>query len=120
MDKSIIPHVFASLLSLERTVGNVERLAKADSTENAKSALALIPAQRKVLESMRRAANSLQLQLAAGDTLGTIRSLKIFYGLNHMVRPELSSAMVLLAAPAGMTISNRTKANSGTAARAVH
>ncbi len=94
MDKSIIPHVFASLLSLERHLHFVADSIEAEEGEKQAASRALLAQQRKVIEHMRRVANSLQLHVASNDAPAAVRALRVFYGLNHMVRPELFAARV--------------------------
>jgi len=90
MDKRVITHVFGALQSLEKCMSNVK-----DMLPNHGKAVgdvsALIPQHEKVLVKMRRTANCLQLELAREDWNASIRSLRIFYGLNHLIRKDILS-----------------------------
>ena len=85
MDKSIIPHVFSSLMSLERQLDRQNAGAEKRDAQ-------FISEARKVINHMRRVANQLQLTVASNDERSTVRALRIYYGLLHMVRPELVSS----------------------------
>jgi len=75
MTPKIIPHIFGSLIALERSVKLIEDQNLDTGTESL----------TEVLSEMRKAANLIQLQFARNDC--TERTLKIFYGLLQMVRP---------------------------------
>ena len=95
MNKELIPHVFASLQSLERYVDIIKSsLESSDHTGN--ELRAMVPQYETTLKKMRRTANKLQFQVAADNQQQIIRSLRIFYGLNHMVRPEILSSFLSL------------------------
>ncbi len=92
MNKQIIPHVFGSLQTLERYIEQI----RTNATHHEKlgdEVGSVIRQCEGVLQNMRRTANRLQLQLAANDASAVVRSLRIFYGLNHIVRPELLRAV---------------------------
>ena len=92
MNAQLIGQVFASLQYLEKCLGSIKKLS-CGQEERCSSILQALPAQERVLAQMRRAANLLQLETARNDLHGAIRSLKIFYGLNHMVRDDITSAL---------------------------
>jgi len=92
MNKQIIPHVFGSLQTLERYVDQIRSSASRDG-QLGREVANLLRQSESVLQNMRRTANRLQLQLAAKDAGAVVRSLRIFYGLNHIVRPELLTAL---------------------------
>lgn len=99
MNKELIPHVFASLHSLERYLENIRRMSGTQEGIDAKFLSQLehsLPEQERVLKQMRRVANKLQLEIAKEEWDEVIRSLRIFYGLNHMVRPDLIATFVKL------------------------
>ncbi len=93
MNQELIPHVFASLQTLERYVEQVRTLS-AGGAESNSEARALLPEFDRVVKQMRRTANKLQFHVAAADEAATVRTLRIFYGLNHMVRPEVLKSLV--------------------------
>ncbi|MFN8389100.1 MAG: hypothetical protein U0136_02275 [Bdellovibrionota bacterium] len=95
MNKELIPHVFASVQSLERYVQNIRSLI-GDSSSEHESIRAACPDFERVVKQMRRVANKLQFEVAADDNAAIVRSLQIFYGLNHMVRPEVITAFLTL------------------------
>lgn len=95
MNAELITHVFASLQNLEKCYGNIKRLLPRHETD-AEDIVKVLPEQKKVLEQMRRVANKLQLDFAKNDWSATIRMLKIFYGLNYMVRSDLQTAFTRL------------------------
>ncbi len=93
MSKQLIPHVFASVQTLERYVETIR--AKSSGHPGLEADLkSLLPQFESFLVSMRRVANKLQLQVASKDALAIARSLKVFYGLNHIVRPEILSVVL--------------------------
>lgn len=99
MNKELIPHVFSSLHSLERYLENIRRLVAGNDGLDPKFANHIevsLPEQERVLKQMRRVANKLQLEIAKEEWDAVIRSLRIFYGLNHMVRPDLINMFVKL------------------------
>lgn len=91
MNTSLVTHVFASLQSLEKCLGNVKKMlpSQTDSCDELKK---VVPEQEKILEQMRRIANKLQLEVARNDLGSAVRTLKIFYGLNHMIRGDVMNA----------------------------
>ncbi len=95
MNTQLIGHVFATLQHLEKCLSNVKRLVQGQEKFCPEISKA-VPEQEKVLVQMRRVANLLQLETARNDLPSAVRSLKIFYGLNHMVRNDLMSAFAKL------------------------
>ena len=77
MSTKIIPHIFGSILSLEKSLA----LAEAHKLELPSKDLP------KIVTEMKKLAQLIQLQFAKQDTENAIRSLKMFYGLLSMIRP---------------------------------
>lgn len=82
MSTKIIPHIFGSILSLEKSllIAKQQRL-KLPSED--------LP---KILAEMRKLAQLIQLQFAKKDDESAARSLKLFYGLLSMIRPLIMDA----------------------------
>ena len=77
MSTKIIPHIFGSILSLEKSLAMaVARKVELPSKD--------LP---KIVLEMKKLAQLIQLQFAKNDTENAIRSLKLFYGLLSMIRP---------------------------------
>lgn len=95
MNAQLIGHVFATLQSLERCMANVKKMIPGQES-NYPEIIKVVPEQERVLQQMRRVANLLQLETARSDWPSAVRSLKIFYGLNHMVRNDLTAAFTKL------------------------
>jgi hypothetical protein len=95
MNAQLIGHVFATLQSLERCMANVKKMLPAQEG-NYPEIVKIVPEQERVLQQMRRVANLLQLETARNDWPTAVRSLKIFYGLNHMIRNDLMTAFTKL------------------------
>ena len=89
-NKEIIPNVYASLLGLERKIKTI-RTIQSNSSDKSTQVNASLEEQEKVLKHMRQTANKLQLALAKKDAIEIARLLQIYYGLNHMVQPEVVS-----------------------------
>jgi hypothetical protein len=96
MNTDIAIHVFASLQGLEKTFGTIKQELQ-NKKDLSEELLASLPKQEEILVDMRRAANLLQLHLAKKDWVAAIRSLQIYYGLNHLVRPDIIKAFGTLA-----------------------
>ncbi len=92
MNAQLIGHVFATLQFQEKSLGNIKKLACGQETFVAEI-LKAIPEQERVLAHMRRTANLLQLETARNDIPSAIRSLRIFFGLNQMVRNDIAAAL---------------------------
>ncbi len=95
MERNVVVHVFSALQNLERYFEEVKKLLPRDD-ENSLEMLESLPQHAQILKNMRRVANKLQLEVAREDWNSVVRSLKIFYGLHFLVRPELVSALVRL------------------------
>jgi hypothetical protein len=67
-----------------------------DSKQELETISSMLPEFERVVEHMRRTANKLQLHVAAKNISDIVRDLRIFYGLNHLVRPELLRALAQL------------------------
>jgi len=77
MSTKIIPHIYGSILSLEKSLAlAVEKKLELPSKD--------LP---KIVSEMKKLAQLIQLQFAKKDTENAIRSLKLFYGLLSMIRP---------------------------------
>lgn len=95
-NKTLLPRLFASLSSLERSFEFLmDKLAEKDLLEENRIFTKEIS---RVLTRMRRTANMLQMAVAKNDVLGAFRLLNVFYGLNFMVRPELLQSLDRLSA----------------------
>lgn len=110
MDKKIITHVFAALQNLERcherTSGMLDQAG-----EDKESLEVILPQHAEVLKQMRRTANYLQFEVAREDWLAVVRSLKIFYGLNHLIRGDLLAAHSKLIGEANRHIVRKREVN---------
>mgnify|MGYP003382194329 CR=1 FL=1 len=95
MNKELIPHVFASLQNLERYLENIKRFSDSNVAQPT-SLQRSIDDQERVLKQMRRVANKLQIEVAREQWDAVVRTLRIFYGLNHMVRPDVMATFVQL------------------------
>lgn len=87
-EKEILPHIFCSLLNLEKKL----ILTKANTPKKGRLAdkIAYDLAQHtKVLKKMRRLANQIQFAIAHKNQIETAKLLKIYYALNQMVKPEI-------------------------------
>ena len=77
MSTKIIPHIFGSVISLEKSLALVqEKKLQLPSKD--------LP---KILMEMKKLAQLIQLQFAKNDIENATRSLKLFYGLLSMIRP---------------------------------
>jgi hypothetical protein len=95
MNAELVTHVFASLQSIEKTVANVKKMLPGLEDAN-KDIIKVLPEQERIIVQMRRIANLLQLEAARNDWDKAVRSLKIFYGLHHMVRSDVLQAYARL------------------------
>jgi di/tripeptidase len=96
MHTDLLHRVFSTVQSLEQQIESVKNQYSLNSQANSKAISQLTEFER-VVKSMRRVANKLQLEVAKKDSIAIVRSLKIFYGLNFMVRPEvLKTSMSLV------------------------
>lgn len=77
MSTKIIPHIFGSILSLEKSLTLIQK-------KNLKLPSEDLP---KLLSEMKKLAHLIQLQFAKKDDENANRSLKLFYGLLSMIRP---------------------------------
>ena len=116
MNKEIIPHVFATVMNLERYFGTIIAMIRDGSPEQKKLSSEL-PQIERIIKNMRQAANKLQFELAGNNEKAALRSLQIFYGLNHMVRPEILAAHRLV--NNGIHAANASK-KSAPAAAVIH
>ena len=85
--KEIIPCIFASLQGLER------KLSIMKSAKNTDNLSHNIGQQEKVLKEMRCVANKIQTSFARNRNTETQNLLKVYYGLNNLVRPEINHSI---------------------------
>ncbi len=109
MDNELIKRVFAIVQALEKCHRSSRRMAESNPSRSgmnhsSKSGTELnrkideaLNQQEEMLIRMRRQANKLQIFFARKDWLETVHTLQIFYGLNHMVRPEIMATYATLA-----------------------
>ena len=95
MTNQVIMRIFGSLQGLERCLRQVKQLLP-ENQEAIRDIAYLIPQQEQALKKMRRLANTLQLQIAKKDWKNAVRTMQIFYGLNHMIRSDLLGAFAKL------------------------
>ena len=88
MKRKLIIHIFAVVQNLEKRLEETKAAIKDTKGMPMQMHFDLVQ-QEDVVKHMRRTANRLQLELAREDWIAIIRTLQIFYGLNHMVRPEV-------------------------------
>jgi len=88
-----ISRVFASLQGLERCYNSVCKIVHLKDSESTKNIIN--KKHKEILEEMRRVANKIQLFSAKKQHSNALRELKVFYGLNHMIRPDLMNAYAL-------------------------
>lgn len=88
MSRELLAHVFSSLNGLEKTISDVKGMCNVSERTRREYAHD-IEQQERVVQHMRRSANKLQLIFAHRDSIGAIRELQIYYGLNAMVRPSV-------------------------------
>ncbi|MCB0359085.1 MAG: hypothetical protein KDD44_05605 [Bdellovibrionales bacterium] len=93
-DKAII-YLFAALQGLERCVSRCEEMLGSQQHQPEFVGRA-IEEQKRILLTMRRTANRLQLELVKEDWNEVVRLTQTFYGLNTMVRPEILSTFQAL------------------------
>lgn len=99
MTKELLLHTFAALQSLERCFENTKELLASNRnqiSEELSQLIETIPVQEEILVKLRRCANDLQLAYARGDNYKALKTLKIFYGLHGLVRPELVATFIAL------------------------
>jgi len=95
MKNELITHVFGAVQGLEKYSTQINSLL--DANKNKANLLTSNPEEHnKVIKHMRRIANKLQLEVAKNNTSESYRLLKLFYGLNSLVRPEVLSTFVIL------------------------
>lgn len=97
MNTKIAIHVFGALQGLEKSFETIKSQAHELGSEH-EEIRALLPKQEEILIDMRRTANLLQLHLAKKDWSEAVRSLKIFYGLNQLVRTDILKAFATVSA----------------------
>lgn len=97
MSTKIIPHVYGSILSIEKSLAlAAEKKLKLPSND--------LP---KIVIEMKKLAQLIQLQFAMNDTENAERSLKMFYGLLSMIRPLVIDILKkAVGEPVGDKVSN--------------
>lgn len=88
MNSDIIARIFGVLQNLEKCLDGIHTQLN-EKKHRAPEIAALLPQHQRVVKQMRSVANKLQLQFAREDWEEVVRSLKIFYGLNHLVRTDI-------------------------------
>lgn len=115
MDKRIITHVFAAVQSLEKCLSKTKELlpeAGPEAAEERRALELLVPQQEEALLKMRRTANRLQMEMARSDWNSATRSLRIFYGLNHLIRRDVLKSHSKLAGTPSRYLVTETKAEA--------
>lgn len=103
--KQIIPHIFSSLLRLERSHAILKSRAPRKGAA-ATRAEESIREQAKILKKMRRTANLIQFAVARKNQVETTKLLKIYYAMNQMILPEMRSQLHSSSASRLRAISN--------------
>lgn len=96
MGREMLVHVFASIQGLEKCLANSRKMLDEQKHQPLIVHKSLAE-QDRILRQMRRVANRLQLEFATENWPEAVRSLKIYYGLWTMVRPEIMSTFTALA-----------------------
>ncbi len=95
MKNALLKHVFGALQGLEKYNDKISHLAEAHPERTL--ALSSAPEdQAQMVLYMRKTANKLQMAFARDDWNEGVRLLKIFYGINALVRPEVLSSFVIM------------------------
>lgn len=112
-NKNLLANIFSVIQTLEKRLEQSrEMLAVAPKTADEEAMLKSLDEQSRIVAHMRRVANKLQLELASSNWTATVRSLRIFYGLHHMVRPEiLQTVSRTLKSPSPPKLSSPTQSN---------
>lgn len=93
--QELITYVFGALQALERYIEQTKSLLEKDPALQDRLPCPLSE-QDKVVQHMRRIANKLQFEIAKKDWEGVVRMLKLFYGLDALVRSDIISTFVSL------------------------
>ena len=93
---NMIASVFSSLQGLEKCLKSSKKMYDKEFRTSALVEQALSQ-QSLIIVDMRRTANKLQIHLAKKDWDGVVRTLRVFYGLRQIVRPEIMSTFQSLA-----------------------
>jgi len=83
MTSKIIPHIFGSLMALNKSLALLEREKFTSPTTDL----------RDIMIEMNKVAHLIQLQFAKGDSKSATRSLQVFYGLLSMIRPIIMDGL---------------------------
>lgn len=96
MDKTnIVAFTFGAVNRLERFTTKASELLRHNQDRESKLNCPFSD-QVRVVKQMRQVANKLQLELAKNNWVEAIRLMKIFYGLDNLIRPELMESVVKL------------------------
>jgi hypothetical protein len=96
MNEAVINHLFAVVQSLEKCLGNSDKML-VEQTFQPREVETSLAQQHALLAEMRKTAKQIQVDYSVQNWAAITRSLKIFYGLNTMVRPEIVSTFSQLA-----------------------
>ena len=91
MDTGLLFRIFGTMQTLERSLEVSKKSASVNKTLSQEMQLNLRDMER-VLLHMRQIANKLQMEIAKNDASAITRSLKVFYSLHQMLRPEVTAA----------------------------
>ena len=95
-NNELISRVFSIVQSLEKCLEGSRRMV-GDYASCVCPINTSLEEQSRVLSRMKKEASRIQYEYESRDWIETARSLAIFYGLNHMVRPEVMTTYVTLA-----------------------
>jgi len=95
MKQTILVNIFSTLQSLEKVASQNRQMAQG-YTSKMPSTSSSLDQQEQVLRKMRRTANRLQFEFVTNNWDAAVRLLNVFYGLNHMVRPEIMTSFASL------------------------
>ena len=89
MKKDLLVQIFAAVQGLEKCL-RISRELFDPTSVRAPELGAQLDQQERIVKQMRRQSNRLQLYVAQEDWGNVARCLDIIYGLNKMVRPEVT------------------------------
>lgn len=99
--RELVHTVFSSLQALERCLLECRQMLQNGSRfqvnrQQKELYLDLLLDQQRIIHSMRRTANKLQFELASNNWEAAVRHINLFYGMNHLVRPEIQGIYLAL------------------------
>lgn len=106
--REMVHHTYSVIHQLEQFLDNVKRLISERKTELPDLPVS-VQEQERILQQMRRIANKLQLEIAKSNWPGVVRTLRIFYGMNQMIRPELVATLIALSTDKGLRVVNMSQ-----------